>query len=834
MVDIPNIRLFGDKRAGIGYIRPARQMLARLRARLDAGGVDSGGTHGRLADGVYCYARIGMGVSTIGIVTDSQPEEADVRGIDRAMVPDFLSGIAYTGEFDATGKKLDDFRPSQDCARLFNLPVARQEMKRLGVEIHDTFPEMADEERRLTQYAKLRPTMYSGTMRKMVQLLMGYGFLPDPEEDEESIYGEEFVRKVDRKFEPPPTEWERMIRKRGLQIQYDYRFARTHGLVRAADDKWWVVEIADERGVHAMPIELYKATIAPESGTDAFRAKLEEMGDEPGIAVLDLLGGFPVGAPFPSSDEELEAKVRAGMILKGAEAADLEEFYELEYYSTACGWAFSESGAWAVNTGWKYGPDEVQIGEYHKVQMVIGEMDEIIPPAGSVSLKRKLVLGCDGRTKRLEAALFKVNRMSDSQVREYLAMDANEAFTAVDDLVVEPIAEFSADVGRHGAGKIFWPTTFCPQIKFWEPLLGYLLSHKMRPRIQRANPNLILCDTIMHAFFIGEELNFVKFYKGPVEEVSEFEDGFDACMYSGEWTQVTRTGLRGVPAMFYTSRLDHREEFAPTEIRVTLQSLDLGYTSCVLGDYVGAPYLSYMRRHKSFLRTATTLINQDRGLGSAVCVPEGMREAYYYALLSIEPSKSKTVVRGYDSLTDPNWYEGWRNLPGFTGFMTTGGRHNPDPHPAGCGLVYNRHVWLSNYEPTACGEHADSGGWASTCQQMEPMVFNINLPSLPYTSENESNAILTVSFVANIDHETIECRRQETATDFNIGMRWFRPSPDPETFVKDYIYARANAFGSSDLVVYCSDINEYLNRKVGAPDVPVNSINHNYIGVFNG
>lgn len=828
MSDTPNIRLFGNRQAGLNYIRPARQMLDKLRATIDAGGIESGGAHGPLADGVYCYVRIGMGVSTIGLVIDHDVQTEEAVGVDREMVPDFLSGVAYTGEF--ARDKLNNFRPTQECATLFGLDPVRQSIKRLGVEIHPSFPDLGDENRRLTQYAKLRPTMYSGTMRKLVQLLMGYGFLPDRSRHEKSIYGDRFVRKSDLKFDPPPTDFERALKRNGLQIQYDYRFARTHGMTRGADGKWWIVEIMNGRGIHAMPIELHKGSM-----TDQFRGKLEVMGDAAGLAVVDFFGGFPTGAPFPSSTEELEAKVRAGMILKGAPAADLNRFYDLQYYSTASGWAFSESGKEAVNTGWKYGDDDVQVGEYHVVTMTIGEMDEITPPNGNVSLKRHLVNGGAGYPRRLEAALFKVDRMTDGQVRSYLRMRASDAFSAVDALVVSPIATFSASVGMQGSGKIYWPTVFCPQIKFWEPMLGYLQSHDMRPRIRKPNPDAVLCETVMHAFYVGERLNYVKYYKGPVRDIDEYVDGFELCMYSGEWSQTTKRGKFGVPAMFYTSNTDDRQEIAPVENGTTLSSHDLGYTSVVFGDVVGAPHISHMHRNKTFLRTMTIVTSSNKRMSSAICVPEGMREAYYYAHILSEPTKNRVIAKAYDTLTDPNRYVGWRNFPGYTGHIADG-RFFPGDHPAGCGKVTNRHVWSHYVEQSPCGEYADEGEWASICQQIEPMVYSLTLPPLDFYSENESKAVLTVKFVSNTDYETIECRTEEARGDgiSSLGDRWFRPSPDPETFQKDYIHARANSFGDSDVVVYCSDINEYLDRRAGSTGFSVTSINHNYVGVFNG
>jgi len=829
MSDTPNIRLFGNRQAGATYIRPARQMLDRLRGQLDAGGVDSGGAHGPLADGVYCYVRFGMGVSTIGLVVDDDAQESEETGIDRETVPDFLSGVAYTGEFDENDR-LDDFRPTRECAQLFRLQPARQNIKRLGVEIHPSFPEMEDENRRLTQYAKLRPTMFSGTMRKLVQLLMGYGFLPDRSRHEKTIYGDRFVRKSNVTFDPPPADFERSVKRNGVQIQYDYRFARTHGLTKGADGKWWIVEIKNERGVHAMPIELHKGSM-----TDRFRQKLEDMGDNAGIEAIDLFGGFPLGVPFPSSTEELEAKVRAGMILKGAPAADLEQFYELQYYSTACGWSFSESGKEAVNTGWKYGDDDVQVGEYHVIRMAIGEMDEITPPNGNVSLKRHLVNGSAGFQRRLEAALFKVDRLTDEQVSGYLRMRADAAFIAVDALVVDPIASFSASVGRQGRGNIYWPTVFCPQIKFWEPILGYLHSHDMRPRIRKPNPDVILCETVMHAFYVGERLTYVKYYKGPVRDADDFEDGFEECMYSGEWTQTTRRGKFGVPAMFYTSNIDDRIETVPFKIVTNLVSQDLGYTQVTFADIIGTPYICYMSRHKTFLNTVTMTNSSGANAASAICVPEGMREAYYYANVVSEPSKSKMVVRSYQTLTDPNRYIGWRNLPGYTGFTTTGGKFVPADHPAGCGKVTNRHVWSHFLDESSCSEYADEGEWAIICQQIEPMAYNISLPPLAYSNEDESKAVFTVKLVTNTDHDVVDCKT-ETALGYDIpyiGYRWFRPSPDPETFEKDYIYARANALGTSDVLVYCSDINEFLNRRIGATEFAVTSINHNYVGVFN-
>jgi hypothetical protein len=145
------------------------------------------------------------------------------------------------------------------------------------------------------------PGRYSGTMRKVVQMMLGLGY----------------------------------------PVPFSYGFSKSHGIWLAGDGTPWVIEIAT-RGVHAAPLPI--ANIS--AGTiDAFKTKQSAAGYD-----LDFI---PTGGnPIPTSDDALAEAVEAGTVLQLAASSALAGFYALSAYFSDCGWAFSYSGGEAQNTAW--------------------------------------------------------------------------------------------------------------------------------------------------------------------------------------------------------------------------------------------------------------------------------------------------------------------------------------------------------------------------------------------------------------------------------------------------------------------------------------------------
>lgn len=156
-----------------------------------------------------------------------------------------------------------------------------------------------------SQYTNICPSMYSGTMTKLAQIILGLG-------------------KSSRA-------------KDGIQLRYDYRWAKCHGVLTGPDDKKWLVQISAD-GVLAMRVPIFKGS------SGAGGSKL--------IAVREavkLFGGVPSGEPFPTG-AALPAAIEAGTVIELASATDMDPAYSKTSYSTAMGWSFNEAGTEAHNT----------------------------------------------------------------------------------------------------------------------------------------------------------------------------------------------------------------------------------------------------------------------------------------------------------------------------------------------------------------------------------------------------------------------------------------------------------------------------------------------------
>jgi hypothetical protein len=138
------------------------------------------------------------------------------------------------------------------------------------------------------------------------------------------------------------------INGNALQIHYDYRWAKCHGLVKAGT-AFWLVEISAD-GVFAMRLPVIKGT---GEGSPTW-TKLKGSGSyttEQGT-LADLIaefGGVPSGVAFPSGADRTAA-IAAGTVKELLNAAGMAPVYTKSTFSTGLGWSFSPSVLEARNT----------------------------------------------------------------------------------------------------------------------------------------------------------------------------------------------------------------------------------------------------------------------------------------------------------------------------------------------------------------------------------------------------------------------------------------------------------------------------------------------------
>lgn len=895
---VARVSIEGDIEAGQAYVPQARHLLQTLLERLRVGDLASGAVALRLDDTAYAYARVAGSINAVRIVVGDRIGRLSEEELAIGP-PDFVSGVATKTTIKErpdpkTGKQvryLERFYPTARCANTHADLIADrpQAMQRLAVEPHISFPELraaADSVFIFSQYQLLKPSMYSGAMKRVVQALMGFGRqLPlkskgapeKPDGDDplntsrtasiyaKAIYSGLTQDQIAAERRRKPTKYEREVARDGLQIRYDYRFMRTHGVHTGPDGRKWLLEISMTRGVLAMPLPLHPLT-TPRPTTASpdnwpFRDALEELEvptgdplnptkivrDDDGLRLLEEFGGFPTGESFPVDRATLDVMIRAGYVLELRKASELSGFYgTYSYYSSALGWAFNDKGTEAHNTGYTFGGDGVQRGAHYAINLMIGALNNQ-PPAegasGAADRARSAAAKSDKYRDAADALVSKALRLSRAQALNLSRISDDDEFLAeLDALSVPPLATGSAIMRQIREGALYNPgKNPLQQIKFHEPLLGFLVSHDFTPEAQGRNlrPE---CDTCMHVFFSGDDFKWVRYFVTGKSAETRVEDSFEECNYVGSWSRETITGPIQVQRGYYTSDRDDRREVGGGRSLVRAQGKYLGVSSVVVSDDLSDIRRNYVNRvHRFSYRQETELFSGEIVV-TAIAVPAFTREAYYIATLDYTESYSQTITHSYKHLLDPHYAEGWRCIISTAGFAFWPA--DMAACPPGCDTRMNfpgytgsgvnpRVARYINYEPYPCSDFADKGPWIQKCDNIDRMAFSVPAPPLPpNTSKNESRkATLTVTLVIGGEPNNRQVVNKVVPASNFTFPKWFQKSPDDFGNTQS-LEATFNALGDAAAAVYDVEINRIVPPEIyGAPNYTDMTPGSTYIGV---
>lgn len=845
-----SVRYSGDEQRAREHLPAAMQWLRITQERQRAGKVDTMRYARQLAEDAYCHVTLGGGMAILHIVAGAATLIGDGE-IARDLVPDFVSGAIQNGYIEkefpnlyGQQDKLARFKPTERCFwRYFReqgsdqwLRVGYSHVLRLAVEPHEDFSDALNNPNDnsplvFSQYVRLKPTMYSGTMRKCVQALMGFGKQrkkPPNNQVETSLY-EDAPKAGDQQVADVTADHAQSVRENGLQIRYDWRWSRTHGLTRAADGAWWLVEISKARGILAMMLPLHPSTTTP-----AFRDWLDNAGDTDALRLLDEFGGFPTGETFP---DEVEPWIEAGKVLRLASPESLAGYYENGPYSEDIGWAFNLHGDEAHNCAWRYGDDDFQRGVHYACRISIGAAREWTDAPDLVG-RLEALRGQEGYGD-LDAVQWKCVLLSESQRRTARsATTAAHVYASVKGASVVPLAPGSAGVSQVSEGPLYHPGLIGHLVKFPDSTVGLLRSHAMKHRVFSHPANPPRCDTTVFVFFAGNELKWVKYFYDPRESPAQSWDDFEDCMYIGRWSQHSESGNRKMPFGLYSNDFDDRSEVAPGETDVSIEGRDMGYSDVIVADDIVRPYRGWITRRRRFHRKTTITSRSGTSIETGVAVPFHDREAYYYCTIR-RSSVTRSQTENFQYLTDPWEGETWRNFPGFTGNWAgdihTGHWVRLDPHPDGCGPVTARTVREPGayYVSRTCADLADSGPWLSTCDNADSKVYSIPEPPLPPASfESSSEAYGEVWLVNSSSHGPIRTHSGDTG----FGV-WPLISPfngDGNISADQYLATTQNALGDADTIRYSQNINSGTDIK-GRPHWPeMESGGLTFIGVVDG
>lgn len=646
-----------------------------------------------------------------------KPTEADY--LTHSHIPMLYSGVITKAIVKAdegvemiitewTRKRIGEYRDNYK-------PNKRLELQRFVIDYHPIVREFEPNPpptKKHTQYVKQRPTWYSGSMAKVMQIVGGYGRqdlknLPDKYWEQATIKLPDKVKKaIEKELGDRVLPGYTGYPPENGQYQYDYKHRHTHAVSFDEDNKPWLLSIS-EKGVYAMPLPMIPATT-----TTAYREWIESVGDDEILSILDTFGGLPSGESFPENTHTFAAWQRAGVIVYVCDTAD---FYKHSAYSTACGWSLNTSGTEGYNTCYGYGDDGIILGYTYNLSLTLKAQNK--PEAHKRSLSDAQRYELTQYLTKLNETLdnpqkaiirYKIGRMNEKQLYEKIGISAQDW----DELVLEPIAKHAGQVRRVYEGKLYHPAKFefQPQIKFAEPLMGACLSFDFSQSEGYPKPKTApKCDTIMWAYFADDDLKVVKYFYDESESEIEVDTNFEEYMTVGSWYQIIKYGASRIAGHFYHSDLDDRDVVAPHTTETTIKGDDKGYDT--------KPHFAFFEpwhmqgtiwRYRYYTHLTSTTSYGSHSIDVALCVPFFVRDGIIYATKDY-----KSDVLEYESLKlgqvqDPTTYNYWT----YDSVMYWRG----GPYPPAKGNPYPKHanpVWVeaSDYNPHPANAFADNGAW---------------------------------------------------------------------------------------------------------------------------
>lgn len=713
-----------------------------------------------------------------------------------------------------------------------------------------------------SQYVQLRPTWFSGRMATLVQIAGGYGRqdfkkLPDNKVERAKMkIPAKFAAKIETQLKPdvlpgymgwPPADG---------KIRFDYKFHETHGVAFDTEQKPWLIRV-NNRGVYAMPLPVVPATTTP-----AFREFVDEKSDGELTWILDRFGAMPSGEGFPEGAEAFEAWRRAGVVIKVCDVAD---FYTRHMgYSSAMGWSFNDAGTEAVNTCYEFDDgDGLQNGRTYKLSLRLGAMED--PPhweplarGDEIMVNRYLgnVISHSAPGVRRAALKFKMRRVDQQELidRAHGMREENAQWEAEadywDNYEGTPIAVHSGNVSMMAEGKV-WARGFPrshPQIKFPEPLAKPqygCLSHDFG-QLEGFPPvpsgYIVLCDTIMHAYFIGDDLKVCKYFLDQRVYTDNGTNNYDECMQVGSWEQTVHSGQLSVFGNFYTSDFDEREAYAPITTVTKIVGKDLGYDTVPFFEFdhfFAMP--GTLWRNRYFQHDTETTETEGHGKTVALCVPYFARNAVMHAHKETTSGARVTKSRGLYFTRDPNSYRYFTYdfVWAWVGGSTLGNMaHMPNVNPY---PVDGNPVWAVgyNYFPGPCTDFADNGDWLGGLPQDITWLVHPESNQWNHSGGGGPPKIKTFS------ETTIEDGKEESRLDISFSLAPQKINDEPRL---GFFTMSPSEFGDvfyTDAIKIVAGEAVYSNCYEADPDAPKlrkrwgftrladHKAAHHFIGVIN-
>ena len=413
-----------------------------------------------------------------------------------------------------------------------------------------------------SQYRLIKPTMYSGFMRVIAQLILGYGRITPPDKDRQiarhlksssglvTCWCGENHFKVSSAHPYDPNKIYKTMEDYSFDsstvpeddkllgsLNYGFHWNLTHGIYSSENGTLYLIRISQE-GVFAMRLPVLGNTNS--SVPDYLRTKLQDM---------PLGFGFPLGVytiPVGSDPQvvntPIDQAVKDGWVKRLITAEAIAPFYtRLQATYAECGWAFSESGKSIDNVGWSIplpSPYDYPYFEHWHIDISGGDA-----PTGVAryNYAHCTTGGYDSSISTMTARITKAgegNAVDISQHSKPFKVPMVDSETGIP-------AVISFDMLPRG-----WPDQ-------GPPPPAYLAAYKTYP----------VSDTAVHVFYDGEELVWIRFFN-PMNSAKTISDSWDdreeepyphECMILGSYSWGSSSRSSTLPRGFYSNRVDPRQ-----------------------------------------------------------------------------------------------------------------------------------------------------------------------------------------------------------------------------------------------------------------------------------
>lgn len=660
-----------------------------------------------------------------------------------------------------------------------------------------------------SQYHEQHATWYSGAMAEVVQIVGGYGRqnfeeLPDdPFEQLRYQLPYDLIERIKPEIENCYLPGYTGNAPINGQYQYNFQFNDTDLVAFDEKREPWLIKV-NNVGVWAMPLPLVPATT-----TMPFREYIENKGDEEIKKILDRFGGMPSGEGFPVG-ADFYRWVRAGAIIQ---LCDAHSFYHYSPYTTACGWSSNLDCTEAINTCYDYADDGFCYGYtfmlrfnmlsaehrgWAKRKQVssdwsIAERDLL----SSYLAELSAALGETGASQNASIR-YKLRRVDESAIMDRArSHNGGSDVEYWDNLSLNPISQSTASMALTNQGYLHEGR----RMKLPEPFMGGCISMDFTPIGEKDIYPYI--DTIIFAYYIGDDLKVVKNYRDDRNFDEKIISNFEENMIVGSWEEQKLYGGVYNGGAYYSSDFDDRKEIAAKTNTTTIYGKDQGWGKplAAFGAYFWVEGI--LTRSRYYTHKKTEQRTNSITIREGFIVPYRNRNMSFYGRQETQDKGEYLETLRQYSIQDPNSYGFWTY---DFAWHWAGSYDNTMPRKGQPRPIDSFPVWAEqyNYKPTPTSDFADYGDWigglpADVTHIVHP-PNGINIltyggdppPVEEYTIRKEGNREEFYKLGCSVTARATILHDQPHTTSF------YALSPNPETNVVVYEDACKVVFGNAE------------------------------------